>query len=135
MTRLADMGIEPFMIAAAVDCVVAQRLARALCEQCKRPATLSAAVLAEHGLEGAEVYEPVGCFRCGETGYRGRIGLYEVMPVTEEIRVLLLDRRGVDEIAATAARLGMSSMHEGGIEKVRQGITSLVEVARVTTAL
>ncbi len=135
MTRLLDMGIEPFMIAAAVDCVVAQRLARVLCEQCKRPATLAPGVLAEHGLEDAEVYEPVGCMRCAETGYRGRIGLYEVMPVTETIRTLLLERRGVDEIAATAARLGMSSMREDGFEKVRQGITSLVEVARVTTAL
>ena len=73
--------------------------------------------------------------RCGETGYHGRIGLYEVMPVTETIRTLLLERRGVDEIAATAARLGMTSMREDGIEKVRQGVTSLVEVARVTTAL
>ena len=135
MTRLIDMGIEPFMIAAAIDCVVAQRLARVLCEQCKRPAALSAAVLGRARTRERRRVRAVGCMRCGETGYHGRVGLYEVMPVTEDIRALLLERRGVAEIAATAARLGMSSMRQDGIEKVRQGITSLVELARVTTAL
>jgi type IV pilus assembly protein PilB len=135
MTRLMDMGLEPFMIAAALDCVVAQRLARTLCPQCKRPARLSPGLIAEHGLEGAEVFEPAGCVRCGGSGYSGRIGLYEVMTITEEIRDLLLHRRGVDEIAGAADRHGMNSMRQDGIDKVRQGITSLVEVARVTTAL
>ena len=135
MTRLVDMGLEPFMIAAALDCVVAQRLARTLCNQCKRPAKLSPALLEEHGLGGAHVFEAVGCVRCGGNGYNGRVGLYEVMTVTEEIRDLLIHRSRVDEIAATASRLGMHTMREDGIEKVKQGITSLVEVARVTTAL
>jgi len=135
MTRLIEMGLEPFMIAAALDCVVAQRLARTLCHQCKRPAKLSPALRSEHGLEGVEAFEPVGCVRCGGNGYSGRIGLYEVMSVTEEVRDALLHRRGVDAIAAAAARQGMHTMREDGIEKVKRGITSLVEVARVTTVL
>jgi len=135
MTRLIDMGLEPFMISAAIDCVVAQRLARTLCPQCKRPAKLADGLLASHGLEGFEVFEPAGCVRCGGHGYSGRVGLYEVMTVTEEIRELLLHHRGVDDISAAAARQGMHSMRHDGLEKVKQGITSLVEVARVTTAL
>ena len=84
LTRLMDMGIEPFMISAAIDCVVAQRLARTLCEHCKEPANLTDSVRAEHGLGDAEVFEPFGCVRCGWSGYQGRIGLYEIMPVTDE---------------------------------------------------
>jgi type IV pilus assembly protein PilB len=135
ITRLVDMGVEPFMVAAAIDCVVAQRLARALCVNCKREAHLSDAVRVEHGLDGAQVFEPGGCMRCGGTGYRGRIGFYEVMTVNEEVRRVLLDHRGVDELAAAAGRNGMRSMRQDGIDKVRQGITSLVEVGRVTNTV
>jgi type IV pilus assembly protein PilB len=134
ITRLLDMGIEPFMLAAAIDCVVAQRLARALCSQCKRPSKLTPDLLRQHGLDGAQVFEPGGCIRCRGTGYHGRVGLYEVMPITEEIRTLLLDRRGVGEIAAAAARAGMRTMRSDGLDKVKQGLTSFVEVARVTSA-
>jgi type IV pilus assembly protein PilB len=128
------MGIEVFMVAAAIDCVVAQRLARTLCGQCKRPASLPEAVRSEYGLHDAEVFEPRGCIRCGGTGYHGRVGLYEVMPVNEEIRTLVLERRGADAIAAAATRAGMRSMREDGFDKVRRGVTSLVEVGRVTAA-
>ncbi len=131
VSRLIDMGIEPFMVSAAIDCVVAQRLARILCDQCKRPASLPESVLAENGLSGATVFEPVGCIRCNGTGYHGRTGFYEVMPVTEEIRTLILQRRGADEIQAAAIRAGMRTMLEDGVEKVRQGLTSLVEINRV----
>jgi len=135
LTRLVDMGIDPFMIAAAIDCVVAQRLARVLCEQCKQPTDAPAAMRREHGLQGIELFEPVGCIRCGCTGFRGRIGLYEVMPMTDEIRSLVLTRSGVEEIAARAAGTGMQSMRQDGIEKVKLGLTTLTEVARVTAAL
>ena len=131
VSRLIDMGIEPFMVSAAIDCVVAQRLARTLCDQCKRPASLPESVLAENGLTGATVYEPVGCIRCNGTGYHGRTGFYEVMPITEEIRTLILQRRGADEIEAAAIHAGMRTMLQDGIEKVRQGLTSLVEINRV----
>ncbi len=131
VSRLIDMGIEPFMVSAAIDCVVAQRLARTLCDQCKRLASLPESVLAENGLTGATVYEPVGCIRCNGTGYHGRTGFYEVMPITEEIRTLILQRRGADEIEAAAIHAGMRTMLQDGIEKVRQGLTSLVEINRV----
>jgi type IV pilus assembly protein PilB len=134
LARLTDMGVEPFMVAAAIDCVVGQRLARTLCSHCKTPAHLTDSVRDEHGLHDAEVFEPTGCIRCGGTGYDGRVGLYEVMPLTEEIRALALERRGAGAIAAVAREQGMRTMREDGIEKVRQGLTSLVEVGRVTSA-
>jgi type IV pilus assembly protein PilB len=134
ITRLLDMSVEPFMIAAAVDCVIAQRLARVLCEQCKREAHIPATALAELGLRDARVFEPVGCVRCGGTGYRGRVGLFEVMPISEEIRTLILARASVGEIVAAATRDGMRTMYQDGIEKVRSGVTSIAEISRVTTA-
>jgi type IV pilus assembly protein PilB len=133
ITRLIDMGIEPFMVSAAIDCVVAQRLARTLCSQCKRPAQLPDNVIAETGLEDAELYEAGGCLRCGGTGYHGRVGLYEVMPVTEEVRTLALERARVDAIHAVALEQGMRTMREDGMDKVRRGLTTLAEVGRVTT--
>jgi type IV pilus assembly protein PilB len=133
ITRLLDMGVEPFMVAAAIDCVVAQRLARMLCDQCKKPANLPEATLARYGLEGADVQEPVGCIRCSNSGYRGRVGLYVVLQVTEEIRALLLGGASVDDIAASAERAGMRRMRDDGLHKVRLGLTTLAEVARVTT--
>jgi type IV pilus assembly protein PilB len=132
ITRLIDMDVEPFMIADAIDCVVAQRLARTLCSHCKQPLELPAPVLKEHGLADAQLFEPVGCIRCGNSGYQGRLGLYEVMPMTEEIRALVLERRGVTEIAASAMAGGMRTMRQDGIEKVKLGLTTLAEVARVT---
>src|SRR5579884_2091986 len=132
ITRLLDMGVEPFMVAAAIDCVVAQRLARMLCDQCKKPATLPEATIARHGLEGATLFEPAGCIRCSNSGYRGRVGLYEVMPVTETIRAQLLAGASVDEIAATAEAEGMRRMRDDGVHKVALGLTTLAEVGRVT---
>jgi type IV pilus assembly protein PilB len=132
ITRLLDMGVEPFMVAAAIDCVVAQRLARRLCDQCKRPLDLPEATIARYGLEGATVYEQTGCIRCGNTGYRGRVGVYEVMPITEPVRMQLLAGASVDDIAATARGEGMRPMREDGLYKVRLGLTTLAEVGRVT---
>jgi type IV pilus assembly protein PilB len=88
--RLSDMGIEPFLISSAVDCVVAQRLVRMLCPHCKRPANLPPSVLAEYELHDIQPYEPAGCTRCSASGYRGRVGIYEVMAITEEIRTQIL---------------------------------------------
>jgi type IV pilus assembly protein PilB len=133
ITRLLDMGVEPFMVAAAIDCVVAQRLARMLCEHCKKPADLPQETLARYGLEGAQIYEPTGCIRCGNSGYRGRVGLYEVMPVTEQIRSHLLRGSSVDEITTVAEQEGMRRMRDDGLHKVKLGLTTLAEVARVTS--
>jgi type IV pilus assembly protein PilB len=134
ITRLVEMGIEPFLVASAIDCVVAQRLARQLCQHCKREAIIPADVLRENGFHAAvdiEAYEPVGCNRC-TNGYKGRIGLYEVMSVTEEIRTLAIERASADKIAEVAIRDGMRRLRDDGFEKVKQGRTSIAEVARVT---
>jgi type IV pilus assembly protein PilB len=135
MTRLIEMGIEPFLVASAIDCVVAQRLARMLCSVCKKRTIISAEVLRGHGFSASfdlEAYEPAGCGRCRGMGYKGRVGLYEVMRVTDEIRGLVLERSASDTIAAAAARDGMRKLREDGLDKVRQGLTSMAEVARVT---
>ncbi len=135
ITRLTEMGIEPFLVASALDCVVAQRLARTLCKHCKRETILTREVLADNGFSSnvdIEAYEPGGCSRCGGSGYKGRIGLYEVMTVTEEMRTATIERASADRIAEMAVRNGMRRLRDDGLEKVRQGRTSIAEVARVT---
>jgi type IV pilus assembly protein PilB len=132
MTRLTEMGIEPYLVASAVNCVVAQRLARRLCASCRRATAIPAAAL-EAGASGTvEIFEPVGCQRCGGTGYRGRVGLFEVMRVGDEVRELLLERAPADRIAEAATRDGMRRLREDGLSKVAAGHTSLAEVTRVT---
>jgi type IV pilus assembly protein PilB len=133
--RLIDMGIEPFLVSSAVDCIVAQRLVRMLCVHCKRKQTLSEAILADHGLAGAEPYEPVGCSRCGGSGYRGRVGVYEVMTVSEPIRTMILERSSVDDMVSKAVAEGMRRLREDGMEKVRAGLTSIAEVERMTNSM
>jgi type IV pilus assembly protein PilB len=135
ITRLVEMGIEPFLVSSAVDCVVAQRLARTLCQHCKERTILSAEVLRDHGFHSVvdiEAYEPKGCSRCGMSGYKGRMGLYEVMMVNDEIRDLAIARASADQIAEVAVRHGMRRLREDGLEKVKQGRTSIAEVSRVT---
>ncbi len=135
ITRLIEMGIEPFLVASAIDCVVAQRLARMLCSHCKRETIISAEILRDNGFQAAvdiEAYEPAGCNRCGGSGYKGRVGLYEVMGLTDEIRSLAIERASADRIAEVAMRDGMRRLREDGLEKVKQGRTSIAEVARVT---
>jgi type IV pilus assembly protein PilB len=133
--RLIDMGIEPFLVSSAIDCIVAQRLVRMLCKHCKRPLKVSETVLAEHGLAGAEPYEAVGCSRCGGSGYRGRLGLYEVMSVSEPIRALILERASVDAMVEIAVGEGMLRLRDDGLVKVREGLTSIAEVERMTSSL
>jgi type IV pilus assembly protein PilB len=135
ITRLVEMGIEPFLVASAVDCVIAQRLCRTLCAHCKERTIISAAVLLDHGFRShvdIEAYDPKGCSRCGGSGYRGRIGLYEVMTITDEIRRLAIERAPADRIAEVAMRDGMRRLRDDGLEKVKQGRTSIAEVSRVT---
>jgi len=135
ITRLVEMGIEPFLVASAIDCVVAQRLARRLCRTCKKPVTLPAEVLRHSGFkvdEDIEVYEATGCGRCGNSGYKGRLGLYEVMTVSEKIRSLTLQRRPADDIAEVAEQEGMARLRDDGLAKVRRGETSVAEISRVT---
>ncbi|MGI9098748.1 MAG: GspE/PulE family protein [Solirubrobacteraceae bacterium] len=135
ITRLVEMGIEPFLVASAIDCVVAQRLARKLCQHCKERQIISSDVLRANGIRSQydmETYAAKGCARCNHSGYKGRIGLYEVMTVTEEIRKLTLARTPAPEISEVAVRQGMRLLRDDGLEKVRLGMTSIAEVTRVT---
>jgi type IV pilus assembly protein PilB len=134
ITRLIEMGIEPFLVGSAVDCVVAQRLARKLCVECKRRGRISADVLLANGFDlggQLECFEPVGCARCGGTGYKGRVGLYEVMWISDDIRQMAVARETAETIAHAAVREGMMRLREDGLEKVRLGLTSIAEVSRV----
>jgi type IV pilus assembly protein PilB len=137
ITRLIEMGIEPFLVASALDCVLAQRLVRTLCSHCKRRTIIPAEVLRQNGykaLVDLEAYEPVGCRRCGGSGYKGRAGIYEVMSVTPEIRSLALERRAAEQLGEVALQQGMRRLREDGLDKVRQGRTSIAELARVLGA-
>ena len=133
ITRLVDMGIEPFLTASALDCIVAQRLARTLCT-CKTETVIPAEVLNASGYEvsdDVQAFEAHGCGRCGGTGYRGRIGLFEVMTVTEEIRSMVMRGESAPAIARQAMANGMHRLRDDGLDKVRSGHTSLAEVGRV----
>jgi type IV pilus assembly protein PilB len=135
ITRLTKMGIEAFLTASAVDCVVAQRLARKLCTHCKRRTIVPPNALNDAGLRvGAELeaYEPIGCGRCNQSGYRGRVGIYSVMRMSERIKEMAVAQAPESEIAAVAREEGMLTLREDGLSKVRSGMTSLEEVLRVT---
>ncbi|WP_233550933.1 GspE/PulE family protein [Amnibacterium setariae] len=134
VTRLVEMGIEPYLVASALVGVVAQRLARRLCDKCKQPTTYDEDYLARIGLlieEDEEVYVPVGCSHCANTGYRGRIAIHEVMSVSEEIERLTVARSGASEISRAAVKEGMVSLRMDGWNKVASGLTSIEEVLRV----
>jgi type IV pilus assembly protein PilB len=131
--RLKDMGVEPSLLSASLNCIVAQRLARRLCLECRQPYTPSAEDMEELEMEGELVptlYEATGCARCGRTGYRGRVALYEVLPVRERVRSLV--RATTDEIAAAAKQEGMRTLKQEGHRLAVEGVTSLSEVRRVT---
>jgi type IV pilus assembly protein PilB len=133
LTRLVEMGIEPFLVSSSIECVVAQRLVRRLCPSCRRQTTVPAGALdGSADSSPVTVYDSVGCDRCAGTGYRGRVGVFEVMTLTEEIRALVVERASADRIAAVAIEQGMSTLREDGMAKVAEGETSLAEVGRVT---
>ena len=134
ITRLVEMGVEPFLVASALDCIVAQRLARMLCRHCKQRTIISAEALRENGFSGRielEAYEAVGCSRCGGTGYKGRIAVYEVMRMSPELQTLALERRTAESFREVAVREGMTRLRDDGLDKVRQGLTSIAEITRV----
>ncbi len=136
ITRLAKMGIESFLTASAIDCVVAQRLARTLCTNCKRRIVIPQNALTEAGFRvGAdlEAYEPVGCARCNHTGYKGRLGLFSVMEMSDAIKELTIAGAPEPDITAVARQEGMLTLREDGLLKVRAGVTSIEEVARVAS--
>ena len=133
--RLVDMGVEPYLVSSAVDSVLAQRLARRLCERCKEARTASPEVVRQMGYEPADgpvtLYYAVGCRMCSETGYRGRLAINEVMLVSEEIQRMAVERRPSGEIKRIAVEQGMKTLRLDGMDKARLGMTTLEEVLRV----
>ena len=138
LPRLTNMGIDPFLSTSAIGCIVAQRLVRRLCERCKEPARASQTVLRHVGFpfelfEGEPtLYRPVGCEDCRGGGYLGRIGVYEVMPITDEVEALALSRSSADEIGRAAVKGGMVRMRADGLLKAARGITPIEEILRTT---
>ncbi|MEW6116712.1 MAG: type IV-A pilus assembly ATPase PilB [Nitrospirota bacterium] len=137
ITRLINMGIEPLMVSSSVILVVAQRLARKICQSCKEEQKVAENVLTKIGLSpeqaaDAKCYIGLGCPECNNTGYKGRIALYEIMPVKDELKELILQGASSAEIKKEAIRLGMSTLRQSGIKKMLEGVTSFDEVLRVT---
>jgi type IV pilus assembly protein PilB len=137
LTRLIDMGVKPYAIATSVSLIIAQRLARKLCTNCKTPIDMSADALLKEGFTeqeisaGLKIYKPVGCSQCTD-GYKGRTGLYQVMPVTEEIQRIILQGGSAVDIASQAAAEGIWDLRRSGLAKVKSGLTSLDEVNQCT---
>ena len=139
ITRLVDMGVEPFNVAAAVNLITAQRLVRRICEDCKvetsyLPEVLSTAGITDDQIEGITFYKGEGCDECGGSGYVGRQGLYEVMPMTRTLRRMLLQGASADDMKQQAVQHGMLTLRDDGLLKVRRGITTLDEVLKETAA-
>jgi len=139
VNRLLNMGVEPFLVASSVNLILAQRLVRKVCPECKEPIEFAPKALEEMGMnqeltKDTVVYKGKGCFNCSETGYKGRLAVYEVMMLYEEIKDLILNGASATELKKEGIRLGMKTMRASGLEKIRQGITSPDEVGRVTAS-
>ena len=134
ITRLVEMGIEPFLVASSLRAIIAQRLTRMLCPQCRRPVTLRADALQRAGFAAehdVEAFEAGGCARCNGSGFRGRVGIYEILPISSTIRDLTLQNASSDRIAAVAREEGMRTLREDAFAKVCEGLTAIDEVMRV----
>jgi type IV pilus assembly protein PilB len=137
ITRLIDMGIEPFLISSAVILILAQRLIRKICVDCRESIKVHPQLLIDLGVAPDEVRsfptcKGKGCQICSNTGYKGRVGLYEVMPMKEEVKELVLARASSSEVKKEAIRLGMKTLRQSGIMKIREGVTTIEEVLRAT---
>jgi len=137
LTRLMDMGVKPYAIATSVSLIIAQRLARRLCSNCKTDLDIPAEALLKEGFgddeiaNGLQIFGPVGCTQCTD-GYKGRVGIYEVMPLSEEIGRIIMEGGSAIAIAEQAAQEGIWNLRQSGLNKVRNGLTSLEEINRVT---
>ena len=138
ITRLLDMDIEPFLVSSSVEGIIAQRLVRTLCTKCRKPAQYREEFLKMHGFPTEKlknkgpIYEAVGCDECRGTGYRGRCGIFEILPITDEIRPLIVSNASAGVIKQTALDQGMKTLRDDGWEKVLEGITTIDEILRVT---
>ena len=139
INRLMNMGIEPFLVASSVHLIVAQRLVRRICNNCKEPLEIPPQALENIGFDKQEIktlklFKGKGCERCTGTGYRGRLGLFEVMPIDEEMRELVLSGASAAELRTKAEDSGMISLRLSGLQKIRDGATTIEEVMRETIA-
>jgi type IV pilus assembly protein PilB len=137
ISRLIDMGIEPFLISSAIILILAQRLIRKVCMECREAVKVHPQLLIDLGVPPDEVksfpvYKGKGCSLCNNTGYKGRVGLYEVMPMKEEVKELILSRSSTSEVKKEAIRLGMKTLRQSGIAKIKEGVTTIEEVLRST---
>jgi len=136
--RLINMGVEPFLLTSSINLILAQRLVRKICEQCKEPIEIKPEVLINLGIDATEVssgfpaFHGRGCNNCSETGYRGRLAVYEVMVLHELLRELILKGASAMELKREAVKLGMSTLRMSALQKVRQGLTTVDETIRVT---
>jgi len=136
LTRLANMGVPPYNIASSVNLIIAQRLARRLCNNCKTPVDIPRQALVEEGfkeqdLDGLQLFGPVGCDQCAD-GYKGRVGIYQVMPVSDAMGRIIMENGNSMQLADQARKEGVADLRESGLKKVKDGITSLEEINRVT---
>jgi type IV pilus assembly protein PilB len=137
VTRLVDMGTEPFLVAATLEAVLAQRLLRTICSECRTPYDPSEAVLNQLGLAAHEIgdkhfYTGRGCDRCDQSGYRGRRGLYELLDMTDPLRELITERAPTVELKQKAVELGMRTLREDGLRNIFNGETTIEEVLKYT---
>jgi type IV pilus assembly protein PilB len=131
--RLKDMSIEPFLLASTLRVVVAQRLIRRLCQHCRQEEQLSDEVAQRFGLDcSTSIYRAGGCHECRDTGYKGRVGVYEVIPITSSLATLIQNRAPLDELRRAAVGEDMKLLHHSALEKVRAGLTSLEEAMSIT---
>jgi type IV pilus assembly protein PilB len=136
---MVDMGLEPFLVASSVNLIMAQRLVRRLCKSCSQQKELHPEVIAELCLSQEDakdmvVYEGEGCVECNSTGYKGRLGVYEVMPITPGIREQILDRAPTSEVKKLAVQEGMLTLRAHALTKLKEGLTSVEEVLKETAA-
>jgi len=139
INRLIDIGVKSYLVASALVLIQAQRLVRRICPHCREPVNLDKRLFEEAGISidrfpDGKVFRGKGCSHCNQTGYKGRIGLYEVMPISPTLREMILKGTSSDELTAQAIKEGMQNLREDGIEKVRQGVTSIEELIRETTS-
>ena len=135
--RFLNMGVEPYQFISALNCVMAQRLVRKVCQACKHPVTLDSAVLAESAIDptlltGRTIYEGSGCIECSGTGFKGRMAICELLDLTDHIREIILDRRPISEVKRAAKEQGMRLLRESAVERVLEGLTTLREINKVT---
>ncbi|MHB8764905.1 MAG: type IV-A pilus assembly ATPase PilB [Deferrisomatales bacterium] len=137
VNRLLNMGVEPFLVASATNLILAQRLARKICPNCKERVEVPAQALLDIGVPADEVdqftcYRGTGCANCSDTGYRGRVALYEVMPITDDLKELILNGASAMELKDQAVQSGMKTLRMSGITKIKEGVTTVDEIVRTT---